>query len=148
MASNTAGASTKAQYTAYKTKGQWRKNKVAKLEKRVLQNSADSSALELFEKGSKEYGRAKPGNKGWFPPQEAKLLREVNSEVETISKRAKEKLFRLREVYADKRPSAVRMQPIMPTLPPSPAKQLLDIGIINAKRYKTFRPSLGRIRRR
>lgn len=148
MANNKAGASTKAQYTAYKVKGQWRKNKVAKLEKRVLQNSGDSLALEIFEKGSKEYGRAKPGPKGWFAPQEAKLLREVNSEVETISKRAKARLFRLREIYTDKRPSAVRMKPIKPSLPPSPAEQLLNIGVISEKRYKNAKSRNRGLRRR
>ena len=139
------GNSYKTQYKAYLIKGQWRKNKRRKLEKRMLKNEADSSALEEFEKGSKQYGRAKPGHKGWFPPQEAKLIRECGTDDPIKAEAAKVKLARLREIYTDKRPSAVRMKLAIPTPSPTTAKQLLDIGIINAKRYKTFKPSHRRV---
>ena len=71
------GNSYKTQYKAYLVKGQWRKNTRLKLERRMLKNEADSSALVEFEKGSKQYGRAKPGKKGWFPPQELAILRSL-----------------------------------------------------------------------
>ena len=143
-----SGKSDKAQYQGYKIEGRWRKNRQTRLEARVLRNEADDSALKTFEAGSKTYGRQKPGKKGWFHPQEAQLLREVNSEVKSVSEAAKIKLANLREIYEDKRPSAVRMKPIRPELPPTTAQQLLNIGVISAKRYKTFKQSLGRIRRR
>ena len=138
------GNSYKTQYKAYKVRGQWRKNKLAKLTKRAVENENDTHALEVFEKGSKEYGRSKPGNKGWFHPQETKLLRETGSDNPQVAKRAKIKLADLREVYADKRPSAARMK-TAPVPQTDIAKQLLDIGLINAKRYKTFRSCLGRV---
>jgi len=146
MANNKTGASTKAQYTAYKTKGQWRKNKVAKLEKRVLQNSADSSALEVFEKGSKEYGRAKPGPKGWFAPQETALLKKIAASDDPRELRSK--LAKLYSVYADKRPSAIRNAEKNVALPKLLDEQLFEAGLINAKRYKTFKSRNSSIRRR
>jgi hypothetical protein len=148
MSNNSKHTSRKAQYQGYKIEGRWRKNKLAKLEARVLVNSNDDSALKTFEAGSKTYGRSKPGNKGWFPPQEQKLLREAGSEVETIRVKAKEKLARLIEIHNDPRPSAVRMKPVQPTMAPLIVDQFLTEGIINAKRHRTVRQSLHRIRRR
>jgi hypothetical protein len=143
------GASYKAQYQGYKIESRWRKNKLAKLEKRVLANSNDDSALKTFEKGSKLYGRSKPGSKGWFAPQETRIqkeIREAKTDEDRI--RAIEKLARLNEIYEDKRPSAVRMKLEQPTLAPLIADQLLSIGIINAKRYRAFRSRMGGLRRR
>jgi hypothetical protein len=148
MGNNSKHTSSKAQYQGYKIEGRWRKNKLAKLEARVLVNSNDDSALKTFEKGSKTYGRSKPGNKGWFPPQEQKLLREVGSEVETIRVRAKEKLARLIEIHNDPRPSAIRMKATQPTLAPIIADQFLAQGIISQKRHKSIKQTLGRVRHR
>ena len=142
-----AGNSYKTQYKAYKVKNQWRKNRLARFEKRALNNENDTSALEAFEKSTKTYGRGKPGNKGWFHPQEQKLLRECNSDDETIRIRAKEKLAKLQEVYSDNRPSAIRNAEKL-NLPLLAVDQLLNIGVINAKRHKAFKSRLGSVRGR
>lgn len=135
-----AGNSYKTQYKAYKTKNQWRKNKLARLEKRALDNEADDSALKAFEAGNKTYGRGKPGNKGWFPPQEQKLLRDIANEVEG----AKEKLAKLQEVYSDRRPSAIRNTEKL-VQAALIIDQLHNIGLVNEKRYKSFKSRNNRI---
>jgi hypothetical protein len=143
------GKSYKAQYQGYKIESRWRKNKQAKLEKRVLENSADDSALIAFEKGSKVYGRSKPGNKGWFAPQEARIqkeLREAKTDEDRV--RAIGKAARLNEVYSDTRPSAVRMKLEQPILAPLIVDQFLKQGLINAKRHKVVKQGIQRVRRR
>lgn len=142
-----AGNSDKTQYKAYQIKGQWRKNKEAKLTKRALVNENDTHALDVFLKGGKVIGRHKPGSKGWFAPQEAKLNREIKSGDLDIARVARAKLAKLQEVYEDKRPTPVRNKTIMPILPLTVAQQFLAAGVINAKRYKTFEQKLGSIRK-
>lgn len=138
-----AGNSYKTQYKAYTVKGQWRKNKIAKLTKRALINENDTIALEVFEKGSKTYGRGKPGNKGWFHPQEQKLLRDISNEVEG----AKEKLASLKDVYTDKRPTAIKgSQPAAQA--ESVVDQLCRIGVISEKRRRTFKTRYHKVSRR
>ena len=143
-----AGNSRKNQYKAYAIKNQWRKNKEAKLLKRVKENENDTHALEVFMAGKKVIGRKKPGTKGWFAPQEANLLRLLKSADDTTAKVLRQKLANLREVHEDKRPSAIRSKKVVQVLPTNIAKQLLDTGIINAKRYKTAEQKLGIIRHR
>jgi hypothetical protein len=143
------GNSYKAQYQGYKIEGRWRKNKLAKLTKRALANEKDTQALDIFEKGSKEYGRQKPGKKGWFQPQEAKLVSTINSSLaDSDTTELRRKLDKLREIHADTRPSAVRMKLAQPELAPLVVDQFLAQGLINAKRHKSVKQSLGRIRRR
>ena len=139
-----AGNSYKTQYKAYIIRGQWRKNKLAKLTRRALRNEKDTHALDVFEKGSKTYGRRKPGYKGWFHPQEMKLINIINNAELDVAKEARIELERLRTIYADKRPSAIK-EGNRPTLPTSIPDQLLNIGIINAKCNKTFKQSHGRL---
>ena len=146
MAKNKTGASTKAQYTAYKTKNQWRKNKAAKLTKRALENEADDSALKAFESGSKEYGRAKPGHKGWFAPQEAALLKKIAASDDPRELRSK--LAKLYSVYADERPSAIRNAEKTVVLPKLLDEQLFEAGLINEKRYKAIKSRNRGLRRR
>lgn len=45
-----SGASYKAQYSAYKLENRWKKNKIAKLERRVLKNENDTGAVEALKK--------------------------------------------------------------------------------------------------
>ena len=140
-----AGHSYKTQYKAYTVKGQWRKNKLAGLERRVLNNENDSSALTLFEKSSKTYGRSKPGMKGWFHPQEQKLLRLLKDE--PGNQETKAKLASLRDVYSDTRPTAI--QNAKPAEQPTQVvDQLLEIGVINEKRRKSFKTRYRPIRKR
>jgi hypothetical protein len=143
-----SGNSHKTQYKAYSIKEQWRKNKLAKLERRVLNNETDDSALKTFEAGSKTIGRSKPGKRGWFHPQEQALLKALSTADDETAKELRLKLFNLQAVYEDARPSAVRMKPIQPELPTLIVDQLFNIGIINAKRRKSFKSRMGGLRRR
>jgi hypothetical protein len=148
MGNNSKNASRKAQSQGYKIEERWRKNKRAKLEARVLRNSEDDSALKIFEAGSKTYGRQKPGKKGWFPPQEARFLSESQSDYEPKALNARNKLAKIRSIYVDKRPSAIKNAKLTVELPPLVADQFLTLGLINAKRHKSIKQSLGRLRRR
>mgnify|MGYP001825607171 CR=1 FL=1 len=54
------GNSYKTQYKAYQQNGMWKKNKIARLERRVLKNPEDIGAvqaLERIEKGDYQYSR-------------------------------------------------------------------------------------------
>ena len=54
------GNSYKTQYKLYKDQNKWYKNKVARLERRVLQNENDTGAVEALariEKGDYQYSR-------------------------------------------------------------------------------------------
>ena len=128
------GNSYKTQYKAYTIKGQWRKNKIAKLTKRAIHNDSDNSAMIEFEKGSKTYGREKPGKKGWFHPQETAILKALKDADPDTAKALRAQLYKIQEIYADKRPSAVIRVPVQPKLPTLIVDQLFTIGIINEKR--------------
>ena len=143
-----AGVSYKTQYKAYKDRGAWRKNKIKKLERRVLANPEDKGAelaLEKFLKTTTQvYGRGKPGQKGWFHPQEQNFLKMTGSSDPKIVEYAGAKLAKIRDVYADTRPSAVRMKEyVYPEL-----NKLCEVGLINEKRKETANTRMDRIRRR
>lgn len=146
-----AGMSYKTQYKAYKDRGAWRKNKIKKLESRVLKNPNDvgaEKALEKFLKSTTQtYGRGKPGNKGWFHPQEQKFLKMTGSDDPKVVEYARNKLAKIRAIYADKRPSAVRMKQAAPARE-TMADKLYEVGLINEKRKNFVNSRLDRVRRR
>ena len=102
-----AGMSYKTQYKAYKDRGAWRKNKIKKLERRVLKNPKDVGAEKALEKflktTTKTYGRGKPGTKGWFQPQEQKFLSMAKSDDPKLAKYASNNLAKIKAVYSDKK---------------------------------------------
>ena len=141
-----SGVSDNTQYKAYKDKNMSQYNKINKLEKRVLANEKDTGAEEALKIARvKVYGRGRPGQKGWFHPQEQKLLKLIAAEKDTIRNRTK--LAILRSVHADKRPTAIQdAEPVElnATIP----DQLYAIGIINEKRKNTANARNNRISRR
>lgn len=144
------GQSYKTQYKTYKDTSRWRKNKIRKLEARVLKNPNDTGAekaLEDFTKGSKTYGRGKPGNKGWFHPQELALLKKIKHDGTPEDKVLINKLHKLRAVYADTRPSPLRKTSSI-ELGDTIADQLFNAGLINEKRRETANSRMERIRKR
>jgi hypothetical protein len=145
-----SGASYRAQYTGYKASNRWQKNKIRKLEKRILANENDTGAEKALKIArTKLYGRTKPGQKGWFHPQEQKLQKEMKSEVESIRRTAKIKMDKLLDVYLDKRPSVLKSIPsVIPPTRDTVADQLFTIGIINDKRRKAVNTRMEKIRRR
>jgi hypothetical protein len=149
-----AGNSYKTQYKLYKDKGSWRKNKIRKLERRVLDNPNDTGAekaLENFLKTTTQtYGRAKPGIKGWFQPQEQKFLKMANSDDPKVVAFARDKLAKIRAVYADKRPSAVRMKEsnAVDYNKDSVVDKFYEVGLINEKRKESLNTRMDRVRKR
>lgn len=146
------GASYKAQYQGYKIEGRWKKNKIRKLEKRILANENDTGAVDALEKlnkSGKQYGRQKPKGKGWFHPQEIKLLKEAKSEKEVDRFMAMEKL---RKLYSDRdrfyyKPSAINNPEVLEPNK-SVADQLFNIGMINEKRRGVVNARMGSLRKR
>ena len=144
-----SGASYKAFYTGYKNSNRWQKNKILKLNKRLVENPNDKGAEAALKIASaKVYNRKKPGQKGWYPPQENKLQKEMKSEVETVRKLARAKLDNLNEVYLDKRPSPLRQLPVVPEKGLTIPDQLFLIGLINEKKRVTANTRMGRIYKR
>lgn len=143
-----SGLSYKGYYKGYEASNRWQKNKIRKLEKRIRANEKDTGAVKALEIAKKKtYNRKKPGQKGWFHPQEQRLNREMNSEVETIRVRARNKLDKLMAVYNDKRPSAIRgAERLSRNI--TVADQLFEIGLINEKRKDAVNTRMERVRRR
>jgi hypothetical protein len=143
-----SGNSYKQQYQAYKLENRWKKNKLKKLERRILANPNDVGAEQAMEVVSKKvYGRKKPGQKGWFHPQEQALLKDLRSEVASIQENAKRKLNNLRSVYSDSRPTAARIN-IIPEPNETVADQLHNIGYISEKRRNFINSRMGSVRQR
>ena len=143
------GASYKANYKAYKDSNRWQKNKIKKLEKRILANENDTGAEAALKIASKKiYNRKKPGQKGWYHPQEQRLQKQMKSDVIDIRIAARIKLDALNTIYLDKRPSPLKKLPSIPATRPTIADQFFDIGFINDKRRKAINTRVASIRRR
>ena len=143
-----SGASYKAFYTGYKNSNRWQKNKIRKLEKRILANENDKGAevaLEIAKK--KTYNRKKPGQKGWFHPQEHRLLKLMKSDNEVVRIKARDDLAKLMDIYHDKRPSAIR-KGFTTNDRTTIADQLCNEGLINEKRKDAVNARMERVRRR
>lgn len=143
------GSSYKAQYTAYKVENRAKKNKLNRLGKRLIENENDvgaETAIKIVMQ--KDKFRQKPGAKGWYHPQEQRLMSMLRDKDPKVVQKAAAELNRLRYIYNDKRPSATRCinQPI--ELPTSIKDELYSIGIIDEKRIKSTEQSKRSIRKR
>lgn len=149
-----SGNSYKTQYKHYKDQEIWRKNKIRKLERRVINNPNDvgaEKALENFLKPTNQkYGRGKPGSKGWFHPQEQKFLKMADSDNPKVVNFARDKLAKIRTIYADKRPSAVRMKKVSTVdyTKDSVVDKFYEVGLINEKRKESLNTRMDRVRKR
>lgn len=144
-----AGSSHKAQYTAYKAENRAKKNKLRRLEKRVLKNENDVGAVEAIKvvQGKLTF-RQKPGSKGWFPPQEQKLKALLNDKDPSVVKKAAADLANLISIYKDKLPSAARESTKITTTPTNISDELITTGLINEKRVKSIKSRVDRILKR
>lgn len=142
-----SGASYKAQYTAYKQENRAKKNKINRLGKRLLENPNDKGADAAIKVVmAKVSFRKKPGDKGWLHPQEQRLFSLMKKtdnakELENLNLQLK----KIREVYNSKKPSAI-LKPVKSKPIESMADKLYSLGLINEKRYKSFRQSMGSLR--
>lgn len=143
-----SGASHKAQYIGYKAGNKWQKNKIRKLEKRILANVNDKGAKAALKLATvKTYNRKKPGQKGWFHPQEQALIKKIKTAEGDELIVLNTKLATLRSVYADKRPSALRDTKSTANRITVP-DQLFKTGLINEKRRDITNSRMASLRKR
>ena len=146
-----AGNSYKAQYSAYKAENRAKKNKISRLEKRLLDNPNDSGAeeaLRIVKAKPIDKFRQKPGNKGWFHPQEQILIKALQDKDPEVVKENAEKLKNLRILNVDKRPSALRNNKCEYIPPSSMLEEFHNIGLVNEKRYNFIKSRMAGIRSR
>lgn len=145
-----SGVSCKTQYKTYKDSGRWRKNKIKKLERRILANPEDKGAVDALDKflktTTKMYGRGKPGAKGWFAPQEAALLSKLKHDGKDTE--VVEKLANLRFIHSSKWAASINKSFRSTQARVSIPDQLFEIGLINEKRKEVVNARVDCVRGR
>jgi len=141
-----SGNSYKQQYQAYKLESRWKKNKIRKLEKRLSENPNDTGAEKAIEIVQKKlYGRKKPGQKGWYHPQENELSKKLKTDKGEIDLKVKNQINKIKEVFNDIKPTALQRSINIEPKESIPY-QLYKLGLISEKRYKFVESRMGSIR--